>query len=202
MIATLSTTIQSQTAPAAIEAAQQLHRQDRTAGWVALNDLFRTGRPPEFALNGRYQGQLVALNVAPGLTQFGEWLSNLWLPWQGKTFNPAESSGDNIFTNDSRWLGYLNFPLYRGYRPDTPDTFRAFAFRTYTAPGKSDPDRQVLKIDYDLPGNPRLNVRRVLDELVQLDDGLYLGKAHLKWWWGHWQLIAYFSLQLPFPSPW
>jgi hypothetical protein len=52
----------------------------------------------------------------------------------------------------------------------------------------------VLKIDYDRPGNPRLSIRRVLDELVQLDGGLYLGKAHLKWWWGRWQMVAYFTL--------
>jgi hypothetical protein len=183
-----------QTPSAALQAAQQLHRQNRTAGWSALNELFRSGRAPEAALNGRYRGQLIALNIAPGLTQLGEWLSGLWLPWQGKTFDAAQASGDNIFTNDSRLLGSLFFPLYRRYLTDTADTYRAFAFRTYMAPGKSDPDRPVLKIDYDLPGNPRLNVRRVLDELVQLDDSFYLGKAHLHWWWGHWQLVAYFSL--------
>ena len=33
-----------------------------------------------------------------------------------------------------------------------------------------------------------------LDELVQVDTSLYLGKAHLNWWWGKWQLVAYFSL--------
>jgi hypothetical protein len=52
----------------------------------------------------------------------------------------------------------------------------------------------VLKIDYDLAENPGLSIRRVLDELVQVDDGFYLGKAHLKWWWGRWQLVAYFTL--------
>jgi hypothetical protein len=36
----------------------------------------------------------------------------------------------------------------------------------------------------------------VLDELVQLDNRLYLGKAHLKWWWGGWQVVAYFMLSL------
>jgi hypothetical protein len=39
-----------------------------------------------------------------------------------------------------------------------------------------------------------LSLRRILDELVELEDGFYLGKAHLKWWWGKWQLVAYFSL--------
>jgi hypothetical protein len=51
-----------------------------------------------------------------------------------------------------------------------------------------------LKIDYDLKENPALTVRRVLDELVELDENLYLGKAHVRWWWGAWQTVAYFSL--------
>jgi hypothetical protein len=36
-----------------------------------------------------------------------------------------------------------------------------------------------------------------LDELVQVEEGFYLGKAHLKWWWGKWQMVAYFSLRAP-----
>ena len=34
----------------------------------------------------------------------------------------------------------------------------------------------------------------VLDELVQVSDAFYLGKAHVKWWWGKWQTVAYFTL--------
>ena len=85
-------------------------------------------------------------------------------------------------------------PGYRGFVPDGPDTYRAFAFRTYVGPGKLDRDWQVLKIDYDLPENPRWTICRVLDEVVQVGDGRYLGKAHFHWWWGTWQLVAYFSL--------
>jgi hypothetical protein len=166
------------------------------ADLTALDDLFRSGRPPEPALDGRYQGQLIALDIAPGLTQFFGWLASWWMAWQGKRFDATYNQGDNIFTRDLSWLlAHLFLPFYRGYTADTPTTYRAFTFRTYVAPGKADPDRPVLKIDYDLPGNPPLTVRRVLDELVQLDNGLYLGKAHLQWWWGRWQVVAYFSLR-------
>ncbi|GIK43070.1 MAG: hypothetical protein BroJett011_69030 [Chloroflexota bacterium] len=120
---------------------------------------------------------------------------NAWLPWQGKTFDAAQGRGDNIFTRDSLTLVHIYWPLYRGYMDDGSRTYRAFAFQTYTAPGLADPDRQVLKIYYDRPDNPRLSIRRILDELVQVEDGFYLGKAHLKWWWGTWQLVAYFSLR-------
>jgi hypothetical protein len=88
-------------------------------------------------------------------------------------------------------------PFYRGFAADGPSTYRGFAFRTYVAPGLFDSDRPVLKIDYDLEENPSLTVRRVLDELVQLSDDLYLGKAHVRWWWrprDGWQTVAYFSL--------
>jgi hypothetical protein len=161
---------------------------------AALNQLFRSGAPPETPLDGRYEGELLALDIAPGLTQFVEAITAGWMPWKGKTFAAAGHHGDNIFTRDSKWAARLFNPFYKGFASDTPETYRAFSFRTYTAPGLFDADRTVLKIDYDLDGNPSLTIRRVLDELVQLADGLYLGKAHVRWWWGRWQMVAYFTL--------
>jgi hypothetical protein len=185
-------------APASqLRAAQTLVKSDRIKGLVSLNSLFRSGRLPDPAPNGRYQGELIALDLAPGLTPFFQWLANLWMPWHGKTFDASCQRGDNILTNDSYFLARLFNPLYRGFTPDSSKTYRAFAFRTYTAPGLFDADRTVLKIDYNLKENPALTVRRVLDELVQVDEHLYLGKAHVHWWWrpaGGWQTVAYFSL--------
>jgi hypothetical protein len=180
---------------AKIDTAQTLLKQDRRRGLAMLNNLFRAGTPPDPPLHGRYAGALVALDIVPGLTQLTRMIVSAWLPWQGKTFDAAQAQGDNIFTRDSLALAHLYWPLYRGYVDDSPQTYRAFAFRTYIAPGLVDPDRQVLKIDYDLPANPRLSLRRVLDELVQIAPGFYLGKAHVHWWWGQWQLVAYFSLR-------
>ena len=48
-----------------------------------------------------------------------------------------------------------------------------------------------------LKDNPALTVRRVLDELVRINDNLYLGTAHVRWWWrpaDGWQTVAYFKL--------
>lgn len=177
-----------------LRTAQALVQANRTQGLAALNDLFRAGTVPDPHLNGRYAGELIALDIAPGLTQFFQWLAEQWMPWRGKTFDPARQSGDNIFTKDSYLLARLFNPLYRCFVDDGLKTYRGFAFRTYTAPGSFDADRTVLKIDYNLQENPGLTVRRVLDELVQLDEDLYLGKAHLRWWWGAWQTVAYFSL--------
>jgi hypothetical protein len=180
-----------------LQSAQALVQSNRARGLAALNDLFRAGTVPDPRPNGRYAGKLIALDIAPGLTQVFQWLTNQWLPWNGKTFDVTQQRGDNIFTRDSYPLARLCNPLYRGFTSDTPKTYRGFAFRTYTAPGLFDTDRTVLKIDYNLKENPALTVRRVLDELVQLDNDLYLGKAHVRWWWSpddSWQTVAYFSL--------
>jgi hypothetical protein len=177
-----------------LRAAQTLLKQNRAQGLATLNTLFRSGRAPEPFLNGRYAGELLALDVAPGLTQFYEWLTSRWMPWLGKSFNSAQQTGENIFTKDSYLLARFFNPFYHDFVADGPKTYRGFAFRTYAAPGLADPDRTVLKIDYDRDDNPSLTVRRVLDELVQLDEQLYLGKAHVRWWSGGWQIVAYFSL--------
>ena len=180
-----------------LQAAQILVKSDRAQGLAALNQLFRSGAVPEPLPNGPYAGKLVAINIAPGLTQFFEVLLSSWMPWLGKTFNPAQQSGDNIFTQDSLPLARFFNPFYRGFTADEPGSYRGFTFRTYIGPGLIDSDRSVLKIDYDLKENPSLTVRRVLDELVQIDDQLYLGKAHVRWWWRPaygWQTVAYFSL--------
>jgi hypothetical protein len=181
-------------ATTSISAAQSIFARDRKRGFAALNEIFRAGSPPNPPLDGGYVGELVALEVAPGLNQFIEMITMRWMPWKGKHFDTVHRAGDNIFTRDSLFLAYIWWPLYRGYKNEGAERYRAFDFRTHIAPGLADPDRQVLKLDYNLKRNPSLSVRRVLDELVQVDTALYLGKAHLKWWWGTWQLVAYFSL--------
>jgi hypothetical protein len=183
-----------ETAPDQIHLAGSWVKANRARGLGALDEIFRSGLPPARPLSGRYAGELVALDVTPGLTQLGQWIAGFWLPWRGKTFDPAQETGDNLFTRDSLWMARILWPFYHHYLPGGPDTYRAFPFHTYTAPGLTDPDRQVLKIDYNLKLNPGLTVRRVLDELVQVADGFYLGKAHMRWWWGRWQLVAYFTL--------
>jgi len=174
--------------------AQALVKHDRAQGIGALNMLFRNGKPPEPALNGSYRGELVALDLAPGLTKLFQSITAAWMPWLAKTFNASQQRGDNIFRRDSYLLARIFNPFYRGFINDQPGTYRCFAFHTYIAPGLMDADRTVLKIDYDLKENPALTVRRILDELVQIDDNLYLGKAHVRWWWGGWQTVAYFTL--------
>jgi hypothetical protein len=175
-----------------IRAARKLPRLE---AWSALNKIFREGSLPYQALDGDYAGKLLALNIAPVVTQVVSLLFKIWLPWKGKMFDPDHAVGLNIFSRKAYPLGRVLFPFYRTYNFDNPSTMRAFPFRTYAGAGMMDSDRQVLKIDYDLPANPRLSVRRVLDELVQVDDHYYLGKAHVHWLLGPWKTVAFFSLE-------
>jgi hypothetical protein len=179
-----------------IRAAQKLMKQDRRQGLAALNDLFRAGQPPEPPLNGPYNGELVAVDIAPGVTQFVEWLTSFWMPWKGKYLIREDAKGDNIFDQKSRLLMRILFPFYRGIIENDKETFRAFVFKTSIDAGRVDPDRKVFRIDYNSPDNPALTIRRILDEVVQVKDGVYLGKIHFKWWWGAWQMIGYFSLRM------
>ena len=178
-----------------IHKAQSLLKRDRRQALAALNDLFRAGTVPKPPLDGRYIGKVVAIDLAPGLTSLVELIISIWMPWQGKRLAATNAEGDNIFSRRSRLLARVVWPFYRELVDEGAETYRAFRFHTYVAPGRVDADRQVLKIDYDRPSNPRWSIRPILDELVQVADGYYLGKVHFKWWWGRWQLIAYFSLQ-------
>ena len=72
----------------------------------------------------------------------------------------------------------------------------AFDFETGVEPGKVDPDREVLKIDYaPIERNPRLTIRPIRDELVEIVPGANLGKILLRSRDGDHRLIGYFALK-------
>jgi hypothetical protein len=139
----------------------------------------------------------VALDIAPGVTPIAQAIAGRWLPWRGKRFDATTQTGINTFTSDSYAPAHLLWPAYRGYEEKQADTYRAFRFRTNIGPARGDPRLQVLRLDYNLPENPRLliGVRRVLHELVQVAEGLYLGVAYVHWYWGTWTRVAYFALR-------
>lgn len=180
-----------------VRAAQKRCRTDRAACTAALDEIYASGEAPRRALNGRYAGQLLALDIAPGLTGAAEAITRRWLPWRGKQFDASTSTGINRFTRDSYVPARFLWPAYRHYEEKGVSTYLAFRFSTLIGPALEDRDKQVLRLDYDRPENPRLfiGVRRVLDELVEVADGYYLGKAYVHWYWGSWTRVAYFTLR-------
>jgi hypothetical protein len=150
---------------------------DRHNALDILERIFRLGTVP--TPSGRYQGELIGLSTGLLSDPFFEWLTRIYLPWQGKTFNADEQSGDNVFSDNawSRATGRLGWPGYR--IPNDDGTVRVFPFRIASAPGIEDEDVTVLRIDYSDSPNP-LPVRRMVDEVVELPGGYILGKAHMR----------------------
>jgi hypothetical protein len=163
----------------------------------SLNRIFRLGVPPEPPLDGPLRGILVTPTVQGVADGALRQLASTWMPWLGKRFDAERQRGDNLLAASARVPARVLFP---GYRPEpiAGGRLAAFTFRTYVSPGKLDTDRETLKIDYDSDENPGLLIRDILDELVQVVPGAYVGKVLLRRGGGEdWRLIAYFALQPP-----
>ncbi|PWU24303.1 hypothetical protein C5B42_00120 [Candidatus Cerribacteria bacterium 'Amazon FNV 2010 28 9'] len=76
--------------------------------------------------------------------------------WLGKTFHAQTQTGINIIADNGKQV-------------------EKYPFKTYVGNGYFSKNHPVLKLDYNLPENP-LYLRFVLDELVQISPGQYLGK--------------------------
>ena len=75
--------------------------------------------------------------------------------WQGKKFDAKNSAGINIIDNKEK-----------------------YPFKTYIGKGLQDTNLRVYKIDYNISQNP-LWLRFILDEIVEVEKGKYLGKVHI-----------------------
>ena len=159
-----------------------------------LNELFRLGTAPT-DLNGPTEGMLVMTTTNPAFDTVVRAITALWMPWQGKRFDNESGTGDNRLTKSTGLVGKLLWPLYS--MKDHVDGKLAFDFETYVEAGKEDPDVDVMVIDYaDIEKNPKLVIRSVRDELVELVPGVYLGKILFKTDSGY-NKIGYFALRLP-----
>ena len=159
----------------------------------ALDELFRSGSAPEPQPEGFLRGDLITMSVTRPTDAVVRAISSLYMPWLGKSFDPSTQSGLNILKPSARGSMKL---LWRNYTPERElvDRLEVFPFRTRIDEGAVDPGLDVLKIDYDDRVNPDLIIRRLLDELVQLDEHLYLGKILFRTKRA-WHPIGFFSLE-------
>jgi hypothetical protein len=141
-----------------------------------LDDLFRNGAAPEPPPTGFLKGRAITATMWAPLDAVGKRVAAIYMPWLGKSFDPGAGEGFNVLTRAA--LGPMKV-LWPGYKPlrEHGDRVDAFRFKTRVAPGALDPKTDVLKIDYDIEENPATIIQHVLDELVEIDDGLYLGKV-------------------------
>lgn len=140
-----------------------------------LDDLFRIGTAPIPSPAGFLKGRPITATTWSPLDAIGKRVAAIYMPWLGKSFDPAAGEGFNVLTKAALGPMKALWPRYKPLR-EYGDRVDAFRFETRVAPGALDPT-DVLKIDYDLDGNPTTIVRNVLDEIVQIDDELYLGKV-------------------------
>jgi hypothetical protein len=156
-----------------VELSEQAH-SDRAAALDELQALFLSGRPAQ-AISGQTEGILVTWTMHPLADKLVGSITDAWMPWLGKKFDPETRTGINTLTNSARWPAKLVWPLY-----STRDAERgrsAFDFNTYVEAGRLDPSVDVLVIDYEsVESNPRLLIRSIRDELVEVVPGANLGK--------------------------
>ena len=170
---------------------------DRQIALAALEDSFRTGSVPDRP-EGFRAGRLVASTVGYGVDLVAETVARVWMPWRGKIFDAANGEGWNVFDARGRWVARLLWPRYDALlhgAPVAPGLDRAFRFVTSMGDSALSPGVSVLRIDYDLNENPAWPVRRMLDEVVEVDMDVLLGQAliHFR---GRWRRVAWFSLEV------
>jgi hypothetical protein len=172
---------------------QELGKSDRKRAEAELNDLFRAGSPAR-GLDGPTDGILV-LTTTTKLTDVAlNALTSSWMPWEGKRFDAETQTGDNRMTDQATVVSKVLWPLYSMRSEDAGKI--AFDFTTYVEAGKDDPDREVMVIDYaDIESNPRLLIRSIRDELVQLVPGSYLGKILYRLPTKSYVMLGYFALR-------
>lgn len=163
----------------------------RERALAELDELFRTGAAPEPPPAGFLTGRALASTIWGPLDALGRRLASVYMPWLGKSF--ATGKGVNVLTKAGVAPMKLIWPSYTPVR-EYGDRVEAFRFTTRLAPGALDAQTTVLKIDYALDENPAFIIRRVLDELVKLDDGLYLGKVLYRMS-GRFRRIGFFTLE-------
>jgi hypothetical protein len=160
-----------------LELADALHPGlNRARTLTELDRMFRGGAPPDPLPAGFLTGRLLATQTWAPWDGVVQRIARAWMPWQGKTFDPESSTGLNRFAPLPGFRPILRI-MFPSYRPvgESADRIDAFEFRTRRDDAAVDPGLSVAKIDYDFEANPAL-IRRILDELVQVGDGVYLGK--------------------------
>ncbi|WP_149359243.1 hypothetical protein [Lolliginicoccus suaedae] len=168
----------------------ELREYDQAAS--DLEALFRASAPPR-KLEGLTEGLLVMTTTLPILDRTVTAVTDLWMPWEGKRFG-AEGKGANRIASRASMPLRLLWPLYS--MTQTEDGKLAFDFVTHVEASrdKDGGEQDVLVIDYkSVETNPRLLIRSVRDELVELVPGVYLGKILFRVS-GRYHKIGFFAL--------
>ena len=166
---------------------------NREEALAELAELFHAGKPSR-GIEGPTEGRLVSFTVHPAIDRLLAAITSAWMPWMGKTFDTLAQGGGNLLARSAKWPMKLLWPTYR--TGPAPNAIAAFDFETRVEAGKVDPDIEVLVIDYaPVASNPRLIIKSIRDELVEIVPGAHLGKMLWRSGSGKHTLLAYFALK-------
>jgi hypothetical protein len=156
-----------------VELSERAH-SDRSGALRELQEMFLTGRPAQ-GISGQTEGILVTWTMHPLADRFIGSITDAWMPWLGKKFDSGAHTGLNTLSSSARWPAKILWPFYA--TRDAELGRSAFDFTTYVEAGRLDPSVDVLVIDYEsVESNPRLLIRSIRDELVEVVPGANLGK--------------------------
>ncbi len=176
----------------------KLLTKNRERAMSELGDLFANGSAPKH-LDSVTEGMLVGWTVNPLADKVLSRATGIWLPWVGKRFNRESNTGDNLMTREARFGAKALWPFYKF--SDFEGKTAGFSFTTWVEKGKEDPETEVLVIDYaSVRSNPKLIIKSIRDELVEIAPGANLGKMLWRSRNGEsakYTLLAYFALKSP-----
>lgn len=120
------------------------------------------GVPAIEDLRGPLRGRMLAVPMLPAAvaSQVRRFAGSDTFPWRGKTFTPRDAHAGE------------------GMNRVFSDALELFRFETSIGPSRHD-GAPAFQLDYDLPENPGL-IRRIEDEVRELEPGLWLGQAWLR----------------------
>lgn len=138
-----------------------------------LDELFLRGdTPEEGALDGETRGHVLAGRGLLRVEPLRQAVNGSYLPWKGKGIESGR--GWNRF-------GYGSVE------------HQGFEFETRIASSLLTEENDVLIFDYDQPQNPP-GIRRIRDDLKEIDRGLFLGTSNIEVGGGY-RFILYFALE-------
>jgi hypothetical protein len=172
---------------------QRLQELGRSESLDELNSLFARGATPD-GIDGATDGVLVVPTMGRLRTPLVKAISRFYMPWLGKRFFAADGRGDNRFRPSVRAPAKVLWPGYAIRLNGAERT--AFDFVTRAEAGGHDPDTQVLVIDYaPVEENPDRLIRRIRDEIVEVETGAFLGKILYREDGGGYSNLGFFALR-------
>lgn len=163
-----------------------------------LPGLFARGTAPQ-APDGDCEGIVMNLYGSAWLAgldkmvRLGQKLGGIG--WAGKTFDPKTGTGYNRLTRSSLIPAMITMPHYPLRKQG--GELLGFDFHHRVEKSPISPHQEVRAITYDDPqfNNP-LVMPRVRDEIVEIVQDVFLGRALLKVKHG-WEVVGYFGLRYP-----